>query len=168
MTTVLLRTDPIDLRLLAEGAFLNLQGKDSIGPFHPALALLQTVAEVSDPLNYAKHWTQDGESGLRNLYMTSGLLDPYTPAVGAEALAAAAFLPQWSEGATVSPAHVLRGIAQVTGPLTQNLPTPRGNVTAVFRQFPGEGHFPVFDTPAIAQWVPLFESAFAQGDATIP
>ena len=169
LTTVLLRTDPIDLRQLAEGPFLNFQGKESIGPFHPALALLQTLAEASDPLNYAPHWLQD-ETGLQNFYMTSGLDDPYTPAIGAAALAGVAGLPQWSDGSTGSPAHEMRGIAKVSGPLSANLSTPRGAVTGVFRQFPNEGHFPVFDTAATDQWRALFVGAFfaVSGTATIP
>jgi pimeloyl-ACP methyl ester carboxylesterase len=169
MTTVLLRTDPIDLRALAEGPlFLNLGDTDHIGPFHPALAFLQTIAEAADPLNYGHHWLFDADGGLDNIYMTNGLLDPYTPPVGAQALAAIAGLPQWRDGSTDSPAHVLYGIDKIDGPVQANIQTPSGAVTGVFRQFPGQGHFPVFDEPAISQWKAMFVSAFMSGGATIP
>lgn len=169
MTTVLLRTDPIDLRELAEGPlFLNLSNGEHIGPFHPALAILQTLGEAADPLNYGPHWLFDEGGGVKNLYMTSGLDDPYTPAIGAAALAADSGLPQWTDGSTASPAAELLGLGKVSGPLSANLTTPSGTTTAVFRQFPNEGHFPVFDTPAIDQWTEMFATGFATGTATIP
>src|SRR5205814_1663656 len=49
---------------------------------HPVLTLLQTLADVTDPINYAAHWTS-----TTNVMLTSGLTDPYTPAKAANALA---------------------------------------------------------------------------------
>jgi len=151
--TVLQRKEPIDLLALAEGfAFLNLQGQDKLDAYHPAIALMQTLGEASDPMNYARYWLDNTPS----LFLTSGNDDPYTPAAGTVAMAAAAGVAQLLPDATVSPAHELRGILPIAFPV-------RGSVeakTAVLRQFPGEGHYPVFHAVARPEWHEFFVSAF--------
>ncbi len=153
-TTVLERKDPIDLRVLAEGPlFLNLQGQDTLDPYHPALALVQTLGDAADPMSYAPYWLENGQS----VFLTSGLEDPYTPWQGALAMAAAAGIPQLLPDATASLAHTLRALSPVALPLSGNV----DGKTAGLRQFPDEGHFPVFGASATAQWREFFASAFS-------
>lgn len=170
-TTIIERKDPIDLKELAEGPLLlNLEGKESLDPFHPVMALVQTLAEVADPMNYARYWVKRPTGAPKHLYVTSGLLDPFTPAFGAEAMAAAGGIPQLGPQVRQALVYTLRGIAPVAAPVAGNLAPESGGpaVTAVLRQFPDDGHYPVFGEPARVQWRPFLTSLVATGQATIP
>jgi predicted esterase len=171
-TTILVRNDPIDLRALAEGPLLlNIEGKESLDDFHPALALTQTLGEIADPLSYARYWVKEPQGAPKNLYLTSGLLDPYTNPACAEAMAVAAGVPQMSPVGRAAKAFALAQLAPVAPPVSGNVSADSGGpkVTALFRQFPGQGHFPVFDDPsAHKQWRAFFESSLPGGAALIP
>lgn len=159
-TTVLVRKDPINVRALAEGPLiLGIEGKESLDPYHPMLALMQALADVADPASYGRYWIARPEGQPKHLYLTSGMLDPYTSAFTAEVLAASASIPQLMPIGEVSPPHLLAGLAPVQAPVQDNVTSDTGAaVTAVFRQFPGEGHFPVFSNPsARRQWVAFFD-----------
>lgn len=165
--TVLLRTDPIDLRALAAGPlFLNLPSSAELDINHPALALLQTLGEVSDPLSYARYLVSEPLGEPKPLYLTTGVDDPYTPTSGTVAMAAAAAVPQLEPATQASIAYELLGLSSVTRPVAARSET-RG-VMAVLRSFPGEGHFPVFSASATADWVAFFVSAFFDGGAALP
>ncbi|MHB8873607.1 MAG: dienelactone hydrolase family protein [Myxococcaceae bacterium] len=170
--TVLVRKDPIDLRALAEGPLLlNIEGKESLDEFHPALALTQTLGDIADPLSYARYWVKRPQGAAKNLYLTNGLLDPYTPASTAEAMAAAAGVPQMLPVGRDAKVFVLAGLPPLAPPVRGNAIAEDGGaaVTALFRQFPGQGHFPVFDDDTSRkQWREFFESALAGGAARIP
>lgn len=171
-TTILVRKDPIDLRALAEGPLLlNIEGKESLDEFHPALALTQTLGEIADPLSYARYWVKQPQGAPKNLYLTSGLQDPYTNPACAEAMAVAAGVPQMLPVGREARAFALAGLAPVAPPVSGNAAAEAGGpkVTVLFRQFPGQGHFPVFDDPsAHKQWRAFFESSLAGGAALIP
>jgi hypothetical protein len=146
-TTLLVRDSGAIKDLLESGLFFNIAGTESLDQFHPALAFLQTMADVTDPLSYGEHWIKDPQGRPKNIFMTSGLNDPYTPTTTASALAITAGLPQLTNDHTDDPGFDLAGLMPVPAPLQGNIMTTGSvaSVTAVFRQFPGAGHFVVFD-----------------------
>ena len=170
-TTVLVRTDPIDVRSLAEGPLiLGIEGRESLGPYHPALALMQAFADPADPPSFGRYWVRRPEGAPKHLYVTSGLNDPYTPADTAEYMAAAASLPQLAPVVRTSAPHALAGLAPVSPPVQDDVTSEAGvPATAVFRQFAGAGHFPVFyDASARRQWTAFFDGVLHGPAVVIP
>jgi pimeloyl-ACP methyl ester carboxylesterase len=164
-TTVLVRKDPIDLKALAESQlFLNIEGQESLDEFHPALALMQTLGEVSDPMNYARYWLREPLGLAKNIYFTSGLEDPYAPAAGSEALAAQGAVAPLEPVLEAPPVFGLLGVDPAALPLTGG----PFKVTAGFQQFAKQGHFPVFTEPARRQWREFFRTTFFAAAVTIP
>src|SRR6185295_4437153 len=95
-----------------------------------------------DPINYAPFFLHDPATGAtRDVFVTEGLLDPFTPADTTEALAAAARLPL--VGPIVRPVEALslRGLAPLDPPVTADVALPDGPVTAALSQYPDIGHY---------------------------
>ena len=161
-TTVLVRKDPFDVKQLAEGSLiLGIEGRESLDEFHPALALIQTFAEAADPSSYGRYYIARPQGSAKHVYLTSGMLDPYTSPFTAEVLAASAGIPQLQPVAQASAPHALLGLAPVAAPVQGDVHADDGRAaTAALRQFPGQGHFPAIDDPsARAQWRGLFDQA---------
>jgi pimeloyl-ACP methyl ester carboxylesterase len=170
-STVLLRDGGALGELAAGDLFLKLAPDETFDAFHPALALMQTLAEPTDPLNYASRWHRTPEGRRKSIWLTSGLDDPFTPAATTVALAVAGRVPQLVGGDEAHVAFELAGLVPVAGPVRGNIPAAGllGEVTAVLRQFPGEGHFPIFDVPgARVQLRAFLGSLAADGVATLP
>lgn len=137
--TILVRTDPIELKNLAESVLLlNFNGEESLDEYHPVLALVQTLAEVSDPTNYGR-WLK-GVARPQSVYVTSGLSDPFTPAIGASIMAANAGLTPIAPMSQDQSFFADRQIIPAPAPISGN----SGNTTTVFQQLDG-GHFAAFD-----------------------
>ena len=63
---------------------------------HPLVALIQTLSDVTDPINYGHYWFSepvDGRAVPIDILMTEGTEDQYTPPPTIEALAGSAGLP---------------------------------------------------------------------------
>jgi pimeloyl-ACP methyl ester carboxylesterase len=170
-TSILYRKAP-DAKTLAEGPlFLNIAGVESLEPYHPALAVAQMLVDIADPLNYARYWFKRPIGRAKHIYATSGLRDQFTVADAAEAMAVAAGLPQLIPVGRQSDVFALAGLAPLPTPATMNATSEDGKsrVTAVFRQFPKAGHYPVFDDKtARQQWAKFFESMFADDKPVVP
>ncbi|MBI3071206.1 MAG: hypothetical protein HYY84_03670 [Deltaproteobacteria bacterium] len=170
-TSALLRDDG-QMSRLAEGPLgLNIAGVESLNQFHPALAFIQMMGEVADPLNYARYWIRAPRPTRKSVFLTSGLKDPQTVWQTAEALALAGALPPFRDGHTGSPAFALAGLAPIDGPVRANVAAADGQpaVTALFRQFPAAGHFPIFnDASARRQLKEFFRTLVADRLPTIP
>lgn len=137
--TILVRTDPIELKSLAESVLLlNFNGEESLDEYHPVLALVQTLAEVSDPTNYAR-WFK-GVTRPQSVYVTSGLSDPFTPAIGASIMAANAGLTPVAPMSQDQSFFAERQLTPAPAPISAN----SGTTTTVFQQLDG-GHFVAFD-----------------------
>jgi len=152
LTTTLLERVDGDPRAMAEGPlFLNIRGQESLEQMHPALALVQTLAEATDPLSWARYWLREppADGARRSMFVTSGLEDPYTPAPTAAFLAVAGGVPQMIGGNVDYEGFRFAGLAPVEAPVQGNVAAsgPWPAATAVLRQFPGQGHFPIFDDP---------------------
>ena len=155
--TVLQRKDPLDFKATAE-LLLGIDGKESLEPFHPALALIQTFGEPADPISYGRNLVREPlGGGARSVMLTEGLLDPFTAADASEALGAAALFDIGGTAAHRSDAFLARGLA--VRPLPLDVSAPGG----VLLQYPDQGHFAIFDSPvARCRWL-QFLTGVAQG-----
>jgi hypothetical protein len=169
--TLVERKDPLDIAQVV-AATTGFFPEEVLTPLHPVAALVQHLVEVTDPMNYAPYWyAEDGlwsDHTALSVLLTSGLLDPYTPYASAEALAAAARMPQLVPAATEPVSLALRGLSPVEAPLTGNAPTfDGGAVTAALSQWPDADHFPVFDSRELAVIYREFLRSAAEGEATL-
>jgi pimeloyl-ACP methyl ester carboxylesterase len=170
-TTIMLREEGLFRELLESPLYLNIAGRDELDPFHPALALLQTFAEVADPLSYGRYWHRSPVAGRKSVFKTSGLQDVQTPAATAVALAVAAGLPQLQGGHLPSPSFVLAGLDPVAPPVVGNVLADgdHGEVTAVLRQFPDGDHFVIFrDASVRAQASTFFATLLGDDTPRVP
>lgn len=172
LTTTLLTRDEGLFKTLLEGVLgLNISGHEELHQFHPALALMQTFADVTDPLSYGRYWHRKPVSGRKSVFKTSGLLDDATPYQTAIALAVAGALPQMIGGHTDSHEFALAGLTPRLAPVKGNIAASDGQpaVTAIFRQFPNGDHFPIFyDQSARAQMREFFSTLSIDGVPSVP
>lgn len=138
--------------LLSEQLGLTL---DELDLHHPLVALVQTLSEATDPLNFARYWIDepvDAYGEPLDVLMTEGTVDQYTPPATIEALAGAAGLPTLEPVAQTSDAMLLRDLGSQSLPAEGNLKGWDGRiVTGGLAQYPGEDHFPIFDLSEAAQ-----------------
>ena len=155
--TVLRRKDIADFKFLF--ASLMKVDEDDLDAFHPAITMLQTLVDATDPLNYAPYWLTPGPSGRpKHVFLTCGTDDEATPYVTTTAMAAAAGIPMLQPVAIDDLAHQLKGLEPVKSPVTLNLTAVTGEkITGALRQWEGWDHFVAFDHPdARAMWQSFF------------
>ena len=138
--------------------------------FNNLLAIVQMFAESSDPVNYGPLLVADPPAGVlgKDIYMSEGFVDSYTPALTADALGVAMGLSQVAPVLSEVEGFGLRGIDPMTAPVSANL---AGN-TAVFLQYNAaagdNGHYVVFDVPAAQRQHAEFLGSLArEGRATL-
>ncbi len=134
--TVMLRKDPVDMKAFLELA-LGVARSDELFIGHPVIGLLQSLADISDPLTYAPRMASEG----LHVLFTSGVDDAQTPAVTSLHLAAASATPMLKPAPLPSPAHDLLGIATASRPVQGNV----DGATRLMMQFADADHFVVFD-----------------------
>ncbi|MCC6620274.1 MAG: hypothetical protein IT385_03415 [Deltaproteobacteria bacterium] len=159
--TILRRKDPADLSALASG-LLGISS-NLFDEFHPALSLIQTLVDATDPINYTRFWL-DPMPGrtAKHVFVTEGTLDAASPSVGTDAAAAAGRIPQVYPIAKESEGHRLRGLVPEALPLAGNVEVPGGGTrTAGLRQWQGGDHWVGLNAAdAIALWRHFFWTAF--------
>lgn len=145
------KTEPVNINQLVRAALL-LAPADPLDRWHPTLSMLQTFIEASDAVNYGRFWFHEPAEGHlpKSVFMTVGLLDPFTPPDATFALAASGRVPIIEPVAAPIEALELLDI-QPAG-----LPPYRGNVSggdasAGLAQYPDEGHFVIFDVVSAQQ-----------------
>lgn len=147
------RQEGVDITALLE-TLLDLDDHEQLDTFHPVLALVQWLSDVTDPINYAPYWFHEAptwDASPISVAMSEGVLDGYTPYQTTEALAAAARVPLLEEVASDSQAHRLRGLEPEPRPVSGNVESHGdGAVTAGLAQYGEHGHFAVFDDSAAA------------------
>lgn len=157
--TIIRRKDPLDI--LSTLATVLSVDASRLDTFHPTLSLAQTLVDATDPINYAPYWLEPVTGGnSKHVFMTEGTLDAQSPAVGADAVAAAAGIPLLNPVAVASPAHELKGLAPVDMPVNSNLRSSTGQlITGALRQFEGGDHWVALtDTIAIQIWRGFFRA----------
>lgn len=111
---------------------------------HPAVAVLQMLAEPTDPINFAPHWFDRGLAAP-DILILSGTEDIKTPPAFMTALAAAAGVPIAEPIYHPSLSHPLRALPPLALPIHANIPVPGGARTAALLQI--ESNHIVMDQP---------------------
>ena len=146
---------------------LDFGPHDDLVTSHPVIGVVQTLAEATDPINYAPYWN-DREpfwpTAPQSVLMTEGLDDAQTPPQAAEALAAAGRLPLIAPAARVPIAHRIIGGGTDAAPVQQNQAAWSGSrVTSGLAQYANEGHFVVFNRPEAAALYQTFLYTAVEG-----
>jgi hypothetical protein len=161
-TTVVTRdAGDFDIQSILETT-LDFSEDDVLVESHPMVAMVQTLAEVTDPINYAPYWfsrTPYWPTTPMHVLMTEGRNDKQTPPATAEALAAAGRLPIITPAAHISDAHQLLEDAFDSAPTFANRKAWTGRrVTAGLVQFRDEDHFTIFNNAEAANLYTKFLS----------
>lgn len=156
---VTLRTADLDIRALLKD-LLSLPGDEELDETHPITALIQLMAEPSDPINYAPYWNSWSpwwDSTPQHVMMTEGLFDIHTPPASTEALAGAAGIPVLEPVSTSSQVALLRGTAGGLSKASANLTAwDDSAVTGGLVQFPDDDHFAIFDNDEAVEMYQTF------------
>jgi hypothetical protein len=169
-TTIMLRTNPMDFSSLVATA-IGLNDPTELSEFHPVLALVQMMVDVTDPLAYAGSWLQfdatDPAATPRSVLLTEGLLDQDTPSPTAEALAVAAGFPVIKPYASWCAGAQALGIQPIDSPVQGNLASGGQSVTGAQAQYPNDDHFAVYDNANAYQTYQTFLGTLVDGPGTI-
>ncbi|MEQ1503104.1 MAG: hypothetical protein ABMB14_12780, partial [Myxococcota bacterium] len=165
--TIVERKDPLDFSSLVR-ELLDLPDDEPLTPLHPTLGLVQTLVEITDPVNYAPYWFAEPGRWVNHtptpVLLTSGTLDAATPYETAVALAAAGRLPQVGEAATRCDAIRMRIGDPRPLPQFDTVRSFAGDdETSGFGQYLDGTHFVVFEEPAASDLVFNWLSSTAQG-----
>ena len=149
----------IDFETIIKNA-LDFDSDEELSTFHPVVALVQTHAEVTDPINYAPYWFHKEpwwESHPMSVYQTEGLLDEHTPPISTEALSAAAKSPIIGYPLQWRPSHEIYNLFEAQLPLQGNSIAYDGSErTSGLRQYEDEDHFVIFNSLAGARKYRVF------------
>ena len=128
---------------------LQLGPGETLTSTHPAVGLVQMIAEATDPLHYARYWFAEQprwEAEPQDVLLFQGLEDAYTPPPTIGALTAAGSVPILSPVAETWMAQDFVPVVGDSIPARNNVESWNGSsVTAGLLQYPGYGHFPVFE-----------------------
>ena len=155
--TLVERKDPMDIKALVE-SIGGFEDGEELTPLHPLAGLIQSLVEVTDPVNYGPFWFERPAPGFpdavpANVLLTSGTLDAMTPTDTSEILASAAGLPRlaWSAPET-SPALALRDLPAAWPPFEATATGFDGEpVTSTFTQWPGLDHWAIWEDTDLAE-----------------
>ncbi len=168
------KTEPINVPQVV-AVVLGLptaSAQQELVPFHPVIALAQTVVDVADPVNYARYIIREPRTGNppRHIYQTEGFVDHYAPDQGIESVAMAIGLPL--VGAVLHPVatYGLTGQPMLTPPVSLNL--ANAMATGGWQQFEmqagSDGHFVVFDIQEARDRAAGFLGTYAHDSAGGP
>lgn len=160
---IMQRVNPLNFQELIFNALGAPEGAQ-LFDLHPVLALLQTLVDVTDPINYGPRWVRDSERAT-SVLLTEGIHDEQTPPDTAEALAVSAGLPHadpYRERDVVG--LDLRGLRAQDTPYTGNMENADGvAVTGGLAQF-DTNHFAIFNTGSAATlWADFLLSFLDEG-----
>jgi hypothetical protein len=146
---------------------LGIDADEPIDEFHPLMAVLQEIADVSDPINYGAAWRHQ-RGRTPNLLITAGLDDMYTPVQTQRGLIVGFGVPIVEPVEQRWPGYDLLNFDSPPSPARGTLTADDGTpVTAGAAQFADAGHFAIYETSRGRRLIEtFFASAFA-GDAAI-
>jgi hypothetical protein len=170
--TIIERKDPLDIADLLATA-LDFAQDEKVSEYHPALALIQWLVDVTDPINYAPYWfAEDGgwpDQQPVSVLTFSGIDDVSTPHRTAETMNVAGRVPWLAPGVSQTEGQSLRGLHPVNGPLDDNVDAWDGAVTAAFSQWASPAdHYVIFDDNDAARiYREFLRSAAEDGKAVV-
>ena len=148
LTLVYRQQGGLDIAGLVTGA-LQFDSDEVLDPLHPVAAVVQSLTDATDPLNYSALWlSRRSPIGTPPVpvLMTEGLLDEHTPPITTEALGAAAGLPLIEPYARVPEVYSLLELGSTSTPSTyEQRAWDDAPITAGLAQFPDHDHFAVFN-----------------------
>ena len=160
-----------DIQGLLTSVF-DFSTSEELVPTHPLLGAVQTLAETTDPINYAPYWSQRHpfwDTTPISVLMTEGLNDLQTPPDTAEALAAAGGLPVLKPAAHFGDGHRLRNLHAIPTPASLNIESwDDGMVTGGLAQFPEQDHFAVFNDEDAVELYSHFLSTALRDSPEVP
>ena len=136
----------LDIQELLRNA-INLSENEILDTFHPAVGLVQMLAEVVDPINYARYWYENDvywNNIPANIFMTEGMSDAYTPPASIEILAATAGLPIVGEAVSINDAHKIKKLGNPDMAQGNRTGFDGTTLTGGLVQYPDDGHFAIF------------------------
>ncbi len=165
--TTVRRKDILNIKAVLEAA-LFIDHPDELTISHPAVALMQNLVDITDPLTYAPLYKTPGDGRPPvNLLMFEGTQDQQTPSLTTDNLAAAGRVPILSPAAQASVAHGVLNIKPAGKPVSENCQNDHGKGTAALAQFKGD-HFVVFDEiDAVKLYTNFVRTAIDTGTPTI-
>lgn len=182
MLSLLDKSQPVDI-----GVLIQTLLSEAVDRFHPMLTLMQQLLDPADPANYVRQMV--GPRG-KHLLITQGIEDHHTPLETTDALAIAASLPILGQVRRPIAGLELLGVEAVPLPVVENIETKDRALTAGVLQEIGydlgdrcggdedcpsggaaycdagvcrrDGHFVLFDQPALRTRVARFFATFAR------
>ena len=164
--SLLTKQNPVDIADLTPYVLEDTQ----VDVTHPALNMFQAFIERADPVNYGALLLSNLPTGIvaRPLVQTYGLGDTYAPLLGLQAIASSIGLQPVAPVPGSMPWPSSTGLAL---PLSGNFDTSSGMVTAALLEADPkgayDGHFVLFDDPALQKRVMQFLGTAATGTATV-
>lgn len=172
---LVIKFEPMDFSTLVH-VMLNYKTSDDPDIADPAIQLFQTLAESSEPMNWARRWAAEPrpDAAPRDILVIEGVIDGYfpPPAVNALALAAALEPVEPLVEDTLLEALQLVGAVSHAAPAADNLETPDGPRSSLLIQYtqpPGiSGHYVPFELPEPKhQYKCFFESLVRSDTGTV-
>lgn len=161
-----------DITEIDVDALLSEQLDISLGELdqaHPLVAVVQTLSEVTDPINYGQFWFQEQAEPNAvpvSVLQTEGTIDQFTPPQTIEALAGVAGLPILDPVAQSSEVARMRDLVGEPLPAMANLSGWDGEaVTGGLMQYPDQDHFVIFDDANAADLYQQFLVSSREQDA---
>lgn len=164
--TAVERDNDYDFPAIIRG-LLQMEEAEPLTELHPVLGLVQSLVEVTDPINYARFWHQEpvdaGEAPL-NALLTTGLRDDMTPFRTAEALGAAAGLPWAGPRYTAAPGSILHELPTLRLPVQDDVVGFDDALhTSAVSQWDAGTHFVIFEDEDARDVVRQFVYGASQG-----
>lgn len=133
--TLLEKRKPVDIATLVQSIV-----QEPVDLFHPALNMMQQMMEPADPNNYAAALVRNPPPGVwpKQLLLSEGFVDHYTPNPTIESFATAVGLPHLGDVISSIEGLALQGLTTTTLPVSDNLLTPLGYVTGGLVQYYGQ------------------------------
>lgn len=151
-------------------SLLDFSDGETFDAMHPIAALLQSLADVTDPINYAPYWNQRRAWFTErpvDVLLFQGTMDEYTPPETSDALSAAAGAPFVDSG-DIPEAHQVLGIEPVSSPVLRSIPAwGEQSVTSGMASYSGRGHFVIFELSEAASLYKEFLEGAVAGEPEI-
>lgn len=138
---------------------------------HPLMMLVQLVTEITDPINYARHYVDEPfDNQSRSIFLTTGFNDAQTPKNATYALATAGWIPLVGDTSVPELVNglVYRGfLGWDQFPVSNNVTRLSPNAaTGGLMQFPSGDHFVIYTSVTAASTSGYFLNTAVYG--TVP
>ncbi|MCB9681514.1 MAG: hypothetical protein H6733_08595 [Alphaproteobacteria bacterium] len=169
--TAVERDADFDFPTLIRG-LLQFDDDEALTELHPVLGLVQSLVEVTDPINYAPFWFHEdhGLDGAQPtpVLLTTGLEDAQTPTRTSQALASSARMPFAGRVRLPSDSMGLRGFVSTDLPVSDDVTAWNGDLlTAGFSQWEGGTHFVIFEDAVARDTAAGFVTSALRGSPEI-